>query len=617
MRALARRASGARPAQRAAARCTPSTPTPAGSPSPRPPTTPRSSPSTRARSRTAASTSPGSSTPTRRSRATIGGTGTRAASGCGVGRAAHAVRRAPYAPATAAARARPRRRTRVARSGRPRCARTPGRSATCACAAPRRAGAPVDVPLHAGARSRRAGPPPARGRRGHVPELGRASAQDRAGPRRRLRASQRANALGLHGRGCAACGARGSSIRGRRTRTRPRPDASRSRSPATRLGGDARAALTASKWDHPVVIVAVVLAGVLVVVLDRWRPIRLRRETARGGRGAGRARAARGRAEVRARARASRSSTPYRQRVERAPDWLWTATPTARVTYSNAAELPVEDKTRVARLGRCVVKRGERTVDTRSVRTERRLAGHRSRPERAGAGARAAGRRRRALAGGRRAPRGRRPTSWSATATCSAASRPTSCSSSAAGGRCGSASTATTPPALDRERTVLQIAPDTDARAGAARWPAPGFALALDGFDGASPLLEHCGIVKVARRPGATTRRCGADRRAGRARARARRHRRRRPRTSSRAAACSASRTSRASSSRARAARRRRRRGRARCRRCRELTGARRLLRGARADHRRRRRALARAAAPRQLGLLRAPAQDRHACARR
>ena len=49
-----------------------------------------------------------------------------------------------------------------------------------------------------------------------------------------------------------------------------------------------------------------------------------------------------------------------------------------------------------------------------------------------------------------------------------------------------------------------------------------------------------------------------------------------------------------------------------RCRRCRELTGARRLLRGARADHRRRRRALARAAAPRQLGLLRAPAQDRH-----
>jgi EAL and modified HD-GYP domain-containing signal transduction protein len=53
------------------------------------------------------------------------------------------------------------------------------------------------------------------------------------------------------------------------------------------------------------------------------------------------------------------------------------------------------------------------------------------------------------------------------------------------------------PPALDAMRTVLQIAHDTDAEQARAL-AAAGFVLALDGFDGASPLLEHCGIVKVA-----------------------------------------------------------------------------------------------------------------------
>ncbi len=61
--------------------------------------------------------------------------------------------------------------------------------------------------------------------------------------------------------------------------------------------------------------------------------------------------------------------TPFRQRVERAPDWLWTADADGTVTYSNAAELPVGS--RLESLGWAgVVKRGERTVDTRSVRMD-------------------------------------------------------------------------------------------------------------------------------------------------------------------------------------------------------------------------------------------------------
>jgi EAL and modified HD-GYP domain-containing signal transduction protein len=51
-------------------------------------------------------------------------------------------------------------------------------------------------------------------------------------------------------------------------------------------------------------------------------------------------------------------------------------------------------------------------------------------------------------------------------------------------------------PALDPMRTVLQIGPDTDLERARALAGA-GFVLALDGFEGASPLLEHCGIVKV------------------------------------------------------------------------------------------------------------------------
>ncbi|MDA0166167.1 HDOD domain-containing protein [Solirubrobacter ginsenosidimutans] len=52
------------------------------------------------------------------------------------------------------------------------------------------------------------------------------------------------------------------------------------------------------------------------------------------------------------------------------------------------------------------------------------------------------------------------------------------------------------PPELDRSRTVLQVTPSTPVEQAVAL-TAQGFALALDGFDGAAELLDHCGIVKV------------------------------------------------------------------------------------------------------------------------
>lgn len=52
-------------------------------------------------------------------------------------------------------------------------------------------------------------------------------------------------------------------------------------------------------------------------------------------------------------------------------------------------------------------------------------------------------------------------------------------------------------PDLDPERAVLQLRPDTELER-AAGLAAAGFKLAIDGFDGAPLLLQHCGIVKVA-----------------------------------------------------------------------------------------------------------------------
>jgi EAL and modified HD-GYP domain-containing signal transduction protein len=52
------------------------------------------------------------------------------------------------------------------------------------------------------------------------------------------------------------------------------------------------------------------------------------------------------------------------------------------------------------------------------------------------------------------------------------------------------------PPELDRTRCVLQIIPSAEVDVARAL-TGQGFELALDAFDGATELLEHCGIVKV------------------------------------------------------------------------------------------------------------------------
>jgi c-di-GMP phosphodiesterase len=52
---------------------------------------------------------------------------------------------------------------------------------------------------------------------------------------------------------------------------------------------------------------------------------------------------------------------------------------------------------------------------------------------------------------------------------------------------------------LATERTVLQVAPDTQPERARELHEA-GFGLAIDGFEGDGPLLDHCGIVKVSTR---------------------------------------------------------------------------------------------------------------------
>ena len=163
-------------------------------------------------------------------------------------------------------------------------------------------------------------------------------------------------------------------------------------------------------------------------------------------------------------------------------------------------------------------------------------------------------------------------------------------------------------------RTVLQIAPET-ALERAVALAGAGFVLALDGFDGDSALLEHCGIVKVAvagRDDEALTALIAGPAERGlelvaTGVATADEFTRCRVLGFSHFQGEFFARPSGEGSGGAVAS----------LQALSELAGVRRLLRGARADHRRRRRALARAPAPRQLGLLRAPAQDRHRPVRR
>ena len=290
-------------------------------------------------------------------------------------------------------------------------------------------------------------------------------------------------------------------------------------------------------------IVAVVLAGVLVVVLTLVA-IRLRRETARAD--AAQAENARLVAELMRRERDVTELTPFRQRVERVPDWLWTADADGTVTYSNAAELPVG--TKLESLGWAgVIKRGERIVDTRSIRTDEGWLGiDRDLTEAVPARVAVV---RRPVVDGRREVVGYELVGDG---------------SVLAGVPAGRARRARGRPAVVAEPGRRRLAgPGRSARcrsrptrrpSGRRRSGRPGSRSPLDGYAGPSPLLEHCTTVKVnvngrsdealqalIAEPGGT------------------RPRRSSPRTSttptsSRAAACSASATSRARSSPARAA---------------------------------------------------------------
>ena len=356
----------------------------------------------------------------------------------------------------------------------------------------------------------------------------------------------------------------------------------------------------------------------------RWRP------SARGSRPR-----ARGCAPAsRARGERATSWRPTARWSTRAEDWIWAADGDGTLTFSNAAGAALlghddlvgraagraHPRRRPAPSGWAGVVRRKhadgslRTVDTRSVRSGARLAGHRPRPERGRAPA-------------RESRAGRRVVRW---------------------------------PVVDGRREVVALRADRRRqrarrlharRAGRARRRAARCGSTLDGdaAAGARPRPRRA-PAHARRAPAERARRCGRGLRArarrlrghdrrcsstagssrsrvagreddelraliaepGRARARAGRHRRRRRRTSSPAAACSASRTSRASSSPARAASAAGSGALASLQALARADHGGRLVRGARAHHRRRRRPLDRAAAPRQLGLLRAPAQDRH-----
>ena len=232
-------------------------------------------------------------------------------------------------------------------------------------------------------------------------------------------------------------------------------------------------------------IVAVVLAGVLVVVLALVA-IRLRRETARAD--AAQAENARLGAELLRRERDITELTPFRERVERVPDWLWTADTDGTVTYSNAAELPVGS--RLESLGWAgVVKRGERTVDTRSVRTDEGWLGiDRDLTEAVPARVAVV---RRPVVDGRREVVGYELVGDGSVL---AAFPPDELVALAAGRPLWLSLDGDVSPAL--AGATLQITAGTSPERAQALQQA-GFALALDGYTGPSPLLEHCTTVKV------------------------------------------------------------------------------------------------------------------------
>ena len=195
-------------------------------------------------------------------------------------------------------------------------------------------------------------------------------------------------------------------------------------------------------------------------------------------------------AELMRRERDVAELTPFRARVERAPDWIWTADAGGTVTYSNTPALPVGST--VEQPGRPgVVKRGERTVDTRAVPLDDGWLGiDRDMTEVVPARVAVV---RRPVVDGRREVVG-----YELVGAGSVLSSfpPEELVALAAGRPLWLSLDGEVAPGLAAHGLTLQVTADTPlARARELR--AQGFSVALDGYEGPSPLLEECQTVKV------------------------------------------------------------------------------------------------------------------------
>lgn len=235
------------------------------------------------------------------------------------------------------------------------------------------------------------------------------------------------------------------------------------------------------------IVAALVLAGVLLVVLAVVVE-RLRRERARAQ--AAEAETARLAAELLRREREVAELEPFRARVEQAPDWIWTAGADGTVTYSNTPALPAG--TRLEQLGWAgVVQRGGRTVDSRSVRMDEGWLGvDRDMTEVVPARVAVV---RRPVVDGRREVVGYE---LLGDGSVLAAFPPEELVALAAGRRLWLSPDGDVPPVLAAHAATLQLTVATPLERAQALRDA-GFALALDGYEGPSPLLDLCGTVKV------------------------------------------------------------------------------------------------------------------------
>lgn len=237
-------------------------------------------------------------------------------------------------------------------------------------------------------------------------------------------------------------------------------------------------------------VAALVLAGVLIVVLALVGE-RLRRERARAD--TAEAENARLAAEVRQQEQALAELEPFRARVEQAPDWIWTADGEGTVTWANTPALPVG--TRLESPGWAgVLKREERTVDTRSVPFDGGWLGvDRDMTEAVPARVAVV---RLPVVDGRRQVVGYE---LLGDGSVLGSFPPDELVALAAGRPLWLSLDAEVPWELAEHVPTLQVAP-TASLDQARKLRDLGFTLALDGYDGPSPLLDLCETVKVRAR---------------------------------------------------------------------------------------------------------------------